>query len=125
MQKKNTIDENSFKDYIKIKFEKKVYANDILIIQVLINYLSTENQISVRKKIKKYILNSHENLETLFATNKHNWNDIIENNCKYFSKIMRYLNDRLNSVFKVRVVINKKRVINTILKVQIYGMITV
>lgn len=90
------------------KFEKIVYANDILI-KIGFNTLFTNEEIEINKEIiKKYILEHGENLEILFRTNKHNWKDIIEKDDKYFNKIMRYLNDRLNSIYKIRVILNKK-----------------
>lgn len=106
---KNNVEESTIKRlHHDKKLEKRIYANDI-VLALGFNSVFDSQEINIDKNtIINYILNNYKNLEMLFGTNKHDWEDIINNDNKYFSRIMRYLNDRIHSIFKLRIVLNKK-----------------
>lgn len=106
--KKSKEEKNIKRLHLPKKLEKRIFANDI-ITELGFKNVFDINQINLdRNKVINYIKSNHKELELLFTTNLHDWDNIIKNDTKYFSKIMRYLNDRIYSIFKVRIVENKK-----------------
>lgn len=88
--------------------EKRIYAIDIISMFGFENIFDKKEIELDKNSIINYIKINKDNLEKLFRTNTYDWENIIKNDEKYFTKIMRYLNDRINSIFKVRIVKNKK-----------------
>lgn len=107
-EKNNINDETIKRIHRGKKLEKRIYVHDILR-NIGFDDVFDNKEIDINQDdIFNYIINNKINLEYLFKTTKHDWNNIIKYDIKSFPKVMRYLNDRLFSILRVRVVLNKK-----------------
>lgn len=71
--------------------------------------LFDNNKITIdENKVKQYILNKENILELAFKTNRKNWKKIIDNESTWFKQIMKYINERLRSVFMVSIKLDSK-----------------
>lgn len=105
------------------RFEKMLICLDIINqygfdISNILNY-KEDDYIKLNKiKIKEYILKNHINIDYAFGLASKNWKKLIDED-NWFTHINRYINARLNSMFRLTLRIKK---INKIEHVYINGL---
>lgn len=88
------------------KYEKIVIC-DHMVKYFGFNSIFDNKNINIDKeKFKQYIYKYHHILEKLFKCNKFNFDIFNEN--KWYQKCKQYINAKLNSVFKIRIVEDRK-----------------
>lgn len=88
------------------KYEKIVICDHMVKYFGFNSIFDNKNIIIDKEKFKQYIYKYHHILEKLFKCNKFNFDIFNEN--KWYQKCKQYINAKLNSVFKIRIVEDRK-----------------
>lgn len=105
------INNNTYKLHESKRFEKMVICFDIIRqygfdVTKLLEYKDTDLIKINKEKIKKYIIANYKIIDYAFGTTSKDWNDILSKD-NWFTLMNRYINTKMNSMFKISLRIKK------------------
>lgn len=120
---KKNLEDNRIRLHLRKKYEQiawVIYIFDTLGFKnnKILEYSENDKLKLNKETIKNFLIKNHKEIETVFRTKKYDWLNIIREDNKWFTKMFRYLNERVKKIFKLSL---KRKIINNELYVYISG----